>query len=77
MKGVVSRVSSENLLEAFSLEPCVVSTLEAVVVTRQVSEALPVGASSVALRPPVPSISEITDRHTARITDTRLERKSL
>ena len=56
MKSVVSRVSNEKILKAFRLEPYVVSTSEAVVVTRP-NEAVHVGARSVALRPPVLDIS--------------------
>ena len=40
------------------------STQEAVVACNSPGEALHVGASRVSLRPPVPGISEITDRHT-------------
>ena len=71
MKGVVSRVTFEKVLKAFSLEPCVVPTQEAVV--NSPGEALHIGASSVALRPPVPDISEITDRHTDTRTHTHTE----
>ena len=55
-------VTSEKVLKPFPLEPCVVSTQEAAVVTHQV-KLFVVGASSEALRPPVPHISEITNTH--------------
>ena len=35
VKGVVSRLTCEKVLKAFSLKPCVVWTQEAVVVTRK------------------------------------------
>ena len=44
--GVVWRVASKKVLKAFSLEPCVVSTQEAVVVTRQVKLSTLVQAAS-------------------------------
>ena len=68
MKGVVSRVTCEKVLKAFSLELCVVSTQEAVVVTRQVKLSTLVEAAYVALQPPVPHILEITDTQNTAIT---------
>ena len=45
VKGVVSRVTCEKVLKAFSLEPRVVSTQEAVVVTLQVKLSMLVQAA--------------------------------
>ena len=62
---MVSRVTSEKLLKAFSLKPCIVSTQEAVdVQCSSPGEAPYFGANSVTLRPLVPDISEITHTHT-------------
>ena len=72
MKGAVSRVTGEKVLKAFLLEPRVVSTGEAVVVTRLApGEALHVGESGMALRPPVPAELEITNKHTDTQTHTQ------
>ena len=65
MKGVVSRVTSEKVLEAFLLEPRVVSTREAVGATRQAN----VGEGGIVLRPAVPEKLEITATHTDTDTE--------
>ena len=63
MKGVVSRFAREKVLKAFSLEACVDSTRDAVLVTRQAKLPTLVKAAR-RYDVPVPENSEVTNRHT-------------
>ena len=71
MKGVVSQVSSKKTSKGyFSRTMRRVNSRSSR--CNLPSEALHVGASSVALRPQVPDISEITDGHTDTHTNTQI-----
>ena len=59
MKGVVSCVTGQKVMKASSFEPRIICQLE-----KQPGEALHIGESNVALRPPVLEMLEIADRHT-------------
>ena len=69
MEGVVSCVTCEKVLKAFSLEPCILPTGTHLTnwKTRRhnsPSKVLQVGESSVPLRRPVVEISDVTNTRT-------------
>ena len=71
MKGVVSCLTREKVLKAFSLEPCFNINSRSSWWNLP-CEPLRVAKRSVVLQRPVPEISEVTNRHTHRHTNTHM-----
>ena len=71
MKGVVPDVACEKVLKAFSSQSRHVNSKTSW--CNSTGKALHVGGSSVALRRPVPEISEITSTQTDKYTHTHMD----